>query len=145
MLPIFGKFERGVIVALITLLAVVVALSTIELGWILVRVILSEPVLILEIDELLEIFGFFLLVLIGVELLETIKKYLATGEIELKVIFSVALIALGRKIIILDPKSYGGLTLVGFGIIILTLVVGYGVVTGNSLAGAAEARSGSGS
>ena len=29
--------------------------------------------LLLEVDELLEIFGFFLLILIGVELLETIK------------------------------------------------------------------------
>lgn len=123
------KLQYGIVVTLIGLLAIVVVLSTIELGWILIKDILSEPVLILEISELLEIFGFFLLVLIGIELLETIKKYLEKGVIELKVIFSVALIAVGRKIIILDPKEYDGFTLIGIGVIILALVIGYGTVT----------------
>lgn len=114
---------------MIGLLAVVVALSAIELAWILIKDVVSKPVLLLEIDELLEIFGFFLLVLIGIELLETVKTYHEKGEIELKVIFSVALIAAGRKIIILDPKVYDGLTLIGIGVVILGLVIGYGVVT----------------
>jgi uncharacterized membrane protein (DUF373 family) len=90
---------------------------------------MSEPLLILEIDELLEVFGFFLLVLIGIELLETIKNYLEKGQIELKVIFTVALIAIGRKIIILNPQDYDGLMLVGIGVIILALAIGYGIVT----------------
>jgi len=123
------KLQYGIVVTLIGLLAIVVVLSTIELGWILIKDILTEPVLILEISELLEIFGFFLLVLIGIELLETIKKYLEKGVIELKIIFSVALIAIGRKIIILDPKEYDGFTLLGIGTIILALVIGYGIVT----------------
>jgi uncharacterized membrane protein (DUF373 family) len=123
------KLQYGIVVTLIGLLAIVVVLSTIELAWILIKDILSEPVLILEISELLEIFGFFLLVLIGIELLETIKKYLEKGVIELKIIFSVALIAVGRKIIILDPKEYDGFTLLGIGAIILALVIGYGIVT----------------
>ncbi|MBI3776536.1 MAG: phosphate-starvation-inducible PsiE family protein [Gammaproteobacteria bacterium] len=129
MLPLLKKFERAVVVFLIAMLAIVVALTALELAWILIKDIMSEPVLILEIDELLEVFGFFLLVLIGIELLETISNYLEKGHIELKVIFSVALIAIGRKIIILDPKDYDGLTLVGIGVIILALVIGYGIVT----------------
>ena len=50
------------------MMVVVVLLSTIELGWIIIRDIVTAPVILLEIDELLEIFGFFLLVLIGIEL-----------------------------------------------------------------------------
>ena len=90
---------------------------------------MKPPLFILEVGDLLEIFGFFLLVLIGLELLETVKCYYIEGRIELKVIFSVALIALGRKIIILEPEKYGGLTLIGVGIIILALVAGYYVVS----------------
>jgi len=45
------------------------------------------------------------------------------------VIFSVALIALGRKIIILEPEKYSGLILVGIGVIILALVLGYFVIS----------------
>ena len=121
------QFERFIVAALILMMAVVILLSVGELGWILVRDVISPPVLILEIDELLELFGFFLLVLIGIELLETIKNYYTEGKIELTVIFTVALIALARKIIILEPDKYDPMTLVGLGIMILALVGGYWV------------------
>ena len=65
-----GKFERAVVVSLIGMMVIVVILATIELGWIIVRDIITPPIILLEIEELLEIFGFFLLVLIGIELLE---------------------------------------------------------------------------
>ena len=121
------QFERFIVGALIFMMAVVILLSAGELGWILIRDVISPPVLILEIDELLELFGFFLLVLIGLELLETIKNYYTEGKIELTVIFTVALIALARKIIILEPDKYDPMTLVGMGIMILALVSGYWV------------------
>ena len=121
--------ERIIVTALIVMMTIVLLLATVDLGWILVRDIFSLPIVLLGIDELLEIFGFFLLVLIGLELLDTIKIYFEKGSIELKVIFTVALIALGRKIIIFDPKDYDGLQMIGIAAIILALVVGYGVAT----------------
>lgn len=121
------QFEHFIVAALILMLAVVILLSVGELAWILIQDVLSPPVLILDIEELLELFGFFLLVLIGLELLETIKNYYTEGKIELTVIFTVALIALARKIIILEPDKYEPLTLVGLGIMILALVCGYWV------------------
>jgi len=121
------QFERFIVAALILMMAVVILLSVGELAWILVQDVVSPPLLILEIDELLELFGLFLLVLIGLELLETIKNYYIEGKIELTVIFTVALIALARKIIILEPDKYDPMTLVGLGIMILALVCGYWV------------------
>lgn len=59
------------------LMAVMILISTIELGYFVIEEILSPPVFLPEIEELLDIFGFFLLILIGIELLETIKVYLA--------------------------------------------------------------------
>ena len=109
------------------MLALVVLLSVVELGWVLVKYITTPPRFILEIRQLLELFGLFLLVLIGIELLETIKKYYTEGRVDLDVIIAVALIALGRKIITVDPKEYDPLTLVGMAAIILALVVGYWV------------------
>ena len=78
------KYERVIVGALIAMLAVVVALSTVELGWILLKDILSPPSLLLEVDELLEVLGFFLRVLIGLELLDTVKIHFEKGSIELK-------------------------------------------------------------
>lgn len=127
MLEYLKSFERFIIAALILMMAAVVLLAVGELAWILVQDVISPPVLILEVDELLELFGLFLLVLIGLELLETIKHYYTDGKIRLTVIFTVALIALSRKIIIFEPEKYDPITLIGIGAIILALVAGFWV------------------
>ena len=100
MINFLKKFEHIVTGVLVLMLALVIVLSLIDLVWLLIQDSLKPPLFILEIDDLLDIFGFFLLVLIGLELLETIKCFYLEGRIELKVIFTVALTALGRKIII---------------------------------------------
>ena len=128
MIEYLHKFERIVIATLILMLALVILLSVVELGWVLIKDIITPPVFILEIRELLELFGLFLLVLIGIELLETMKKYYTEGKVDLDVIVSVSLIALGRKIITLDPKAYEALTLVGMAAIILALFIGYWII-----------------
>jgi uncharacterized membrane protein (DUF373 family) len=118
-------FERVVIGSLIVMMMVVVLLSTVELGWLIVTDIITEPIILLEIDELLEIFGFFLLVLIGVELLDTIRSYLAQHIVHVEIVIEVAMIAIARKVIILDVKDLSGLTLVGVAAIIVALTAAY--------------------
>jgi len=119
------KFEHGVITSLIAMMILVVLISTIELAYLIVKDIISPPFLWLEIDELLDIFGFFLLILIGVELLETIKAYLADKVVHSEVVLEVALIAIARKVIILDVKEYSGLTIVGIAALIVAMGLAY--------------------
>jgi uncharacterized membrane protein (DUF373 family) len=125
MLHHLQRFERVVIVALIIMMGMVVLLATAELAFILVKDMVSPPVLILEIDELLDLFGLFLLVLIGIELLETVKAYLVENVIRVHVVFTVALIAISRKVIILDVKETPSLKLAGIAAIIIALSLGY--------------------
>jgi uncharacterized membrane protein (DUF373 family) len=81
---------------------------------------------VLEVSELLDIFGLFMLVLIGIELLETIMKtYLTQGMPHYEVVLSVAIIAIARKVIILDLKEVGSSSLLGIAAIILALSAGY--------------------
>ncbi len=112
-------FERTIIFALILMMMIVVLLSTIELGYMLIEDIFSQPLFLLEIDELLDIFSFFLLILIGVELLETIRAYLIENIIHVEVVIEVALIAISRKVIILDLKETSSETLLGIAAIIV--------------------------
>jgi len=121
-------FERVVVISLISMMVVVVFLATFELGWIIIKDIITPPVILLEIDELLEIFGFFLLILIGVELLETIKAYLTQGVVHVEVVLMVALIAISRKVIILDIKGLPGLAVFGIAALILSIAVAYYLV-----------------
>ena len=125
MLAILRKFERWMILTLIIMMAIVLFLSIIELGWILVEDIITEPVLLLEIKELLEIFGLFLLVLIGIELLDSIKTYITENVIHVEVVLIVAMIAIARKVIILDIDKYSSMTFIGIASLILSLSVAY--------------------
>ena len=118
--------EKSVIIALICMMTLVVILATLELGWIIIKDIFTEPMLLLEIDELLDIFGLFMLVLIGIELLETIiKTYLTENVIRVEVVLVVAIIAIARKVIILDVKDLSGTVLLGIAAIILSLCAGH--------------------
>jgi len=122
------KFEQVIVGVLAILMALVVLLSTGELAWILVKDMITPPLFILEINELLEILGLFLLVLMGIELLETMTAYLAEGVIHVEVVTTVAMIALTRKVIVLEAKDYPGLTLLGIGVIIIALAATYYLV-----------------
>jgi uncharacterized membrane protein (DUF373 family) len=128
MLRILRFFERGIVVALIVMMGVAVLVSTLELAIILGQELLEPPRLLLNIRSMLEVFGFFFMILIGLELLETIKTYLSEDQIHVEIVFLVAMIAIARKVIILDLKSLSPPALLGIAAIILALAGGYYVV-----------------
>jgi uncharacterized membrane protein (DUF373 family) len=118
-------FEKVVVFALIAMMSLIILLSTVELGWIILKDIITPPYVLPGIIELLEIFGFFLLILIGIELLETIRAYLVEHVVHVEVVLEVALIAVARKVIILDVKEYPGLTVFAIAAVILALSVAF--------------------
>ena len=125
MLKLTEKFERVINVALLAMLALVLLLATVDLGWIILKDILTPPIFLLDVDELLELFGAFLLVMIGLELLDTVKIYITQKTIHVEVVLLVGIIAIARKVVILEPKEMDALTLIGIAAIIASLTVGY--------------------
>ena len=70
---IIYKFEYFIVLTLLILMMVALLASTIELAVILVQELLKPPKFLLDVKEMLTVFAFFLMVLIGLELVETIK------------------------------------------------------------------------
>jgi len=127
-LSYLDKFQKIIISILTILMGLVVMLATLELIYVIAFEILSPPLVLLDADELLEIFGYFLLILIGIELLETFSIYLHERAINVQVVLLVAMIALARKVIILDAEEIPSLNLIAIGFIILALAAGYYLV-----------------
>jgi uncharacterized membrane protein (DUF373 family) len=119
------KVQKLVVVALAVLLLVVVVLSTAHLGVLVAEEIWKPPRFLVPVQGLLDIFGFFLLVLIGVELLDTVKTYFKKDVIHVRVVLEVALIAMARKVIIEEPNNAPALTLFGIAALILALGVAF--------------------
>ena len=114
-----------IIVSLIVMMVFVVLMSTIELAVLIIKDIIEPPRYWLGIEQLFEIFGFFLMLLIGVELLETIKAYLSENVVHSEIVLEVALIAISRKVITLDVKTYEPLTLLGIAALIVSIGLAY--------------------
>lgn len=129
MIASLKRLERLVVQVLMGLMALVVVIATADLAWLIVQDVLTPPVLLLSVEQLLDIFGLFMLVLIGIELLETVMKtYLTRGEPHYEVVLSVAIIAIARKVIILDVKEVDGLGLIGIAAIVLALAGAYSLM-----------------
>ena len=118
-------FERLIVGSLIVMMIIVILLSTFQLGRLLFLDIFTPPNFLLEITELLDIFGFFMLILIGVELLETIRAYLDDHEVHVEIVLEVALIAVARKVVIIDIKEYSPNTLLAIAAIVISLAGAY--------------------
>lgn len=126
MSEILKRFQKSMAAVLSATMALVLVLAFIDLAWTVAVDILSPPLMLLDINELLDIFGLFLLVLIGIELLETVARtYLTDDPIHIETVLLVALIAVSRKVIIMDLTDYPPMTLAGMAAIILALAAGY--------------------
>jgi len=119
------KVQKLTVLTLAVMLVVVMVLSTIHLGVLIWDEILKPPRFLIPVQGLLDIFGYFLLVLIGVELIETLKAYVKKDTIHVRVVLEVALIAMARKVIIEEPNTVPGLTLFGIAALILALGIAF--------------------
>ena len=119
------RVQKITAITLAGMLVIVVILSTVHLGVIIGEDILKPPSFLIEVPGLLEIFGYFLLVLIGVELIETLKAYVKKDVIHVRVVLEVALIAMARKVIIEEPNEVPALTLFGIAALILALGIAF--------------------
>jgi uncharacterized membrane protein (DUF373 family) len=127
-----GVFEVIIIAALQLLLVVVITVATAHLFTLLFSRLpasWSEVTTAEELHVVLQrAFGGVLIVVLGLELLETLKVYFKEHRVRLEVILIVSLIAVGRHIIQVDYAHLSGMQLVGIGSLVLALAGGYFLV-----------------
>ena len=122
--------EKGILVILLLALLSVVIYSVIMfIGLLFSEVILGvQDSFSIENDILIhlhKVFGGFLSVLIGVELLHTIKMYLKEGLIHVEIVLLVALIGISRHVIDLNIAHMKPFVIMAISSLIIALSVGY--------------------
>ncbi len=119
------KIEKIIIYSLIIMMVGILLLATVELGYYLIRTIIGSDYLLIDLNDLMDLFGVFMLVLIGIELLDTIKVYLHSNIVHVEVVVLVAIIALARKVIALKAENMSGDKIIGIGVLIVALGITY--------------------
>ena len=78
--------------------------------------------------NLFEFFGLFLNVLIALEILENITAYLRKHVVQVELVIVTSLIAVARKIIILDLKKVEGIDIIGLALAVFSLSISYWII-----------------
>lgn len=108
-------------------MVVVILVAVFDLGVLLVKDLFTIPYG--EINKILfEIFGLFLNILIALEILENIKAYLRRNVVLVELVIVTSLIAVSRKIILLDLEKTDGVEVIGLGIAIFALSISYWII-----------------
>ena len=126
---IYEYVEKYIAIALLGLMAIVVASATLEVAYEIVSNIFKPPGFFIGVNDLFDVFGLFLMVLIGLELMTSIHFYIKDNNIHAELILLVAMTAITRKVVILDASATEPMMLFGIGFVIIALAVGYYLVS----------------
>lgn len=131
-----ANVQRVVVVAVLVLVLALLGFMIVRLGWLLGVELLGTPISELSADQILGLFSFVLLVLIGVELVEAVQLFLTDAHVHVEFLILIALTAVCRKIIILDVAGASATTLIGLAALVVTLAGAYFLIKGRQTAGA---------
>ncbi|MBM4152828.1 MAG: phosphate-starvation-inducible E-like protein [Kiritimatiellaceae bacterium] len=122
------QFERIIVLVLMVLMMIAVFFSAVDVVITIGSRIISPPFLRLDASEILGLFGVILMVVIGLELLETIKAFFENGTVHVETVLLVAVVAVARKIIIMDYADVSPLMILAISALVLALSAGFFIV-----------------
>jgi uncharacterized membrane protein (DUF373 family) len=106
MKKIIKYIENSLIYGILLVTSVVLILAFIDIVYDITQKIISPPMFIIDASGLMDLFSLLLVLLIGLELVETIKAYLKEDIVHVEFIVLVAIIAIARKVIVWDFNKY---------------------------------------
>ena len=113
------RFETWINWAVLLMMALVVLMLVVGFAIDLGRDLLAYPTGALGNEQIYGIFSDLLFILIGLELMHTVKIYLQDHTVHVEVILAVALVALARKVIAVNLMDEG--SAVGLALLIVAL------------------------
>ncbi len=121
---------------LAVLMTLVILWGVVDVAWEIYQKLRTPPVMLMSISDILATFGAFMAVLIAIEIFINITVYLRDDVIHVKIVMATALMAIARKVIILDFKVITPDYILATAALVLAMGLGYWLVVKN-----ADARS----
>lgn len=117
--------KRVMAMFLIVVLSVVIVISAPGLVILIRDELLADPAWVIDTAKIPVILDLVLWVLITIELMDSIRIYIARHILHLETVLSLALIALARKIITLKLGEYEPLVIVGVAALVIGTALAY--------------------
>lgn len=123
---------RSSIRVLAVLMALVILWAVFDVVYVLYQRLMDEPVFLLDYNDLFDVFGAIMLVLIAIEIFINIRLYLGSNVLPIQLVVATALMAIARKVIVMDLSETGPLYIFGIASVVLALGTTYWLVTNRS-------------
>jgi uncharacterized membrane protein (DUF373 family) len=113
---------------LAVLMTLVIIWSVADVAWVIYERVMASPTGLLNINDILATFGAFMATLIAIEIFLNIVLYLRDDVLHVKLVLATALMAIARKVIVLDYKTLEPEYIWATAAVILALSLGYWLV-----------------
>ncbi len=113
---------------LAVLMTLVIMWSVADVAWVLYQRATTSPVWLLNVDDILVSFGAFMATLIAIEIFLNIVLYLRDDVLHVKLVLATALMAIARKVIVLDYKTVEPEYIWATAAVVFALSIGYWLV-----------------
>lgn len=127
-----NRVIRQAIRVLAVLMMLVILWCVADVGLVLYQKLSSPPIMLLDLNDIFAVFAAFLAVLIAIEIFANITLYLRDDVIHVKLVLATALMAIARKVIVLDTEVLTPEYLYGIGAVVLALGISYWLVSGKA-------------
>ena len=125
--------EHALVWGIIITISLVLVLSFIDVLYEIKKSVSKEPMFVVDANQLMELFSMFLIILIGLELIETIKTYLKDYCVHVEHVVLVAIIAIARKVIVWDFEKFTYNDLYSLSAMTIALGITYFLVRNNKI------------
>ena len=112
-------------------MTLVILWGVIDVGWVIYKRLIEVPIGLLTISDILATFGAFIAVMIAIEIFENITVYLRDDVIHVEIVMATALMAIARKVIVLDYSEMSAEYVFATAAVALAMSVGYWLVVRN--------------
>ncbi len=119
---------RVAVKILAVLMVMVIFWSVVDVIYVIYSKLITPPLVMLALEDVLVVFGAIMIVLIGVEIFINIRLYLGSNIIPVQLVLATALMAVARKVIVLDLSYVSSEHMVGIALITLALGISYWLV-----------------
>jgi len=107
------------------MMSLVVLWGTIDLAIDLYEKWISPPILLITMPEILGTFAGFLTILIAIEIFSNITLYIRNDVFPIQLVVATALMAISRKIIVLDFEKVSAMEILATAAVVLALGITY--------------------
>ena len=107
------------------LMVTVIFWGVADVVYVLYQQLIDPPFMLLNLSDIFKTFAAFLAVLIAIEIFQNIVLYLRTDIFPLKLVVATALMAMARKIIIIDFKDVVPMHIFAVASVVLALGITY--------------------